>query len=105
MTCTGMCRWTGYDFHRLCPKQGKQFLEFWERSRCKDVYFGAPPFGVLFILCNSMPPKRKGRPKSSSSDAFSPEEKKSKEANRSTNTSEAEDEVLTAPSMADDLGK
>ena len=57
------------------------------------------------ILCNSMPPKRKDRPKSSSSDAFSPEEKKSKEANRSTNTSEAEDEVLTAPSMADDLGK
>ena len=21
----------------------------WERSRCKDVYFGAPPFGVLFF--------------------------------------------------------
>ena len=31
--------------------------------------------------------------------------KKSEEANRSTSTSEAEDEVLTAPSMADDLGK
>ena len=31
--------------------------------------------------------------------------KKSKEANRSTSTSEAEDEVLTALSMADDLGK
>ncbi|CAH3160667.1 unnamed protein product [Porites lobata] len=52
-----------------------------------------------------MPPKRKDRPKSSSSDAFSLEEKKSKEANRSTSTSEAEDEVLTLPSMADDLGK
>ena len=52
-----------------------------------------------------MPPKRKDRPKSSSSDAFSPEEKKSKEANRSTSTSEGEDEVLTALSMADDLGK
>ena len=48
-----------------------------------------------------MPPKRKGRPKSSSSDAFSPEEKKSKEANRSTSTSEGEDEVLTALSMAE----
>ena len=57
------------------------------------------------ILCNSMPPKRKDRPKSSSSDAFSPEEKKSKEANRSTSTNEAEDEVLTALSMAGDLGK
>ena len=52
-----------------------------------------------------MPPKRKDRPKSSSSDAFSPEEKKSKEANRSTSTNEAEDEVLTALSMAGDLGK
>ena len=52
-----------------------------------------------------MPPKRKDRPKSSSSDAFSPEAKKSKEANRSTSTSEGEDEVLTALSMADDLGK
>ena len=52
-----------------------------------------------------MPPKRKDRPKSSSSDAFSLEGKKSKEANRSTSTSEAEDEVLTVPSMADDLGK
>ncbi|CAH3113507.1 unnamed protein product, partial [Porites lobata] len=31
--------------------------------------------------------------------------KKSKEANRSTSTSEGEDEVLTALSMADDLGK
>ena len=71
---------------------------------CKDVYFGAPPFGVLFFAIRCLQ-KRKDRPKSSSSDAFSPEEKKSKEANRSTNTSEAEDEVLTAPSMADDLGK
>ena len=52
-----------------------------------------------------MPPKRKDRPKSSSSEAFSPEEKKSKEANLCTSTSEAEDEVLTALSMADDLGK
>ena len=23
--------------------------ESWEWSRCKDVYFGAPPFGVLFF--------------------------------------------------------
>ena len=69
------------------------------------MYFGAPPFGVLFILCNSMPPKRKDRPKSSSSDAFSPEEKKSKEVNCSTSTNKAEDEVLTALSMAGDLGK
>ena len=38
------------------------------------------------ILCNSMPPK-------------------SKEANRSTSTNEAEDEVLTALSMAGVLGK
>ena len=33
------------------------------------------------------------------------EEKKSKEANLSTSTNEAEDEVLTALSMAGDLGK
>ena len=52
-----------------------------------------------------MPPKRKDRPKSSSSDAFLPEENKSKEANRSTSTSEAEDEAPTALSMANDLGK
>ena len=57
------------------------------------------------ILCNSMPAKRKDRPKSSSSDAFSPEEKKSKEVNCSTSTNKAEDEVLTALSMAGDLGK
>ena len=36
---------------------------------------------------------------------FRPRKKKSKEANLCTSTSEAEDEVLTALSMADDLGK
>ena len=36
---------------------------------------------------------------------FARGKKKSKEANRSTSTSEGEDEVLTALSMADDLGK
>ena len=51
--------------------------ECWERSGCKDVYFGAPPFGVLFFAIRCL----------------------------STSTSETEDEVLTTLSMADDLGK
>ena len=54
---------------------------------------------------NLMPPKRKYRPTSSSSDSFSPEEKRSREANRFKRKSETEDEVLTALSMADSLGK
>ena len=52
-----------------------------------------------------MTPKRNDRPTSSSSDAVSPEEKKSKDANRFTSESEKKDEVITALSMADGLGK
>ena len=63
---------------------------------------------LRLLACYSLqfdPPKRKDQPKSSSSDAFSPEEKKSKEANLSMSRSEAEDEVPTVLSMTDNLGK
>ena len=40
--------------------------------------------------------KRKDRPKSWSSDAFSPEEKKKQEKNQSVRESESEDEILKA---------
>ena len=80
------------------------FLECWEWSRCKDLYFGAPSFGVLFFAIRRLQ-KGKIDPNLLPRTPFRPRKKKSKEANRSTNTSEAKDEVLTAPSMADDLGK
>ena len=67
------------------------------------MYFGAPPFGVLFFAIRCLQ-KGKIDPNLLPRTPFRPR-KKSKEANRSTSTSQAEDEVLTALSMADDLGK
>ena len=52
-----------------------------------------------------MPPNRTDRPISSSSDPISTEEKKRREVNQITSESETEDEVLTALTMAADLGK
>ena len=82
-----------FDLHGVC----------WERSRCKDVYYGALPFGVLFFAIRSSKKERStqifflGR--------LFAREKKSKEANLSMSRSEAEDEVPTVLSMTDNLGK
>ena len=68
------------------------------------MYFGAPPFGVLFFAIRCLQ-KGKIDPNLLPRTPFRPRKKISKEANLSTSTSEAGDEVLTALSMADDLGK
>ena len=51
-----------------------------------------------------MPLKRKDRPESWSSNASSPEEKKTREKNHSALESESEDDILKALKMADNLG-
>lgn len=51
-----------------------------------------------------MPLKREDSPESWSSDASSPEEKKTREKSRTALESESEDEILKALNMADDLG-
>ena len=69
------------------------------------MYFGAPPFGVLFFSIRCLQ-KEKIDPNLLPRTPFRPRKKKKrKEANRSTSTCEAEDEVLTALSTDNDLGK
>ena len=51
-----------------------------------------------------MPLKRKDRPESWSSNASSPEEKRTREKNHSALESESEDDILKALNMADNLG-
>ena len=51
-----------------------------------------------------MPLKRKDRPESWSSNASSPEEKKTREKNHSALESESEDDIWKALNMADNLG-
>ena len=42
MAHTGMCRWTGYGFRLLCPKQGYNFVQV---SPKEGIYFR-----IFFIL-------------------------------------------------------
>lgn len=51
-----------------------------------------------------MPLKREDGPESGSSDAFSPEQRKTLEKSRNVLESESKDEILKALNMVDDLG-
>ena len=55
----------------------KAIGECWERSRCKDVYVGAPPFGVLFFAIRCLQ-KGKIDPNLLPQTSFRPRDKKVK---------------------------
>ena len=44
-SCNSVVTRTDVEVESIFSRLGK----CWERSRCKDVYFGAPPFSVLFF--------------------------------------------------------